>query len=324
MDIESIIQQKLHVKTIGSSEIIQSLWSGYGNIIRYKVEGYSKPTVVVKHIKFPTQNQHPRGWNSDLSHQRKLKSYQVELAWYGQWAEDCGNSCRIPKCLAIAEEGDESLIILEDLDGAGYPLRKHHASLEEMKVCIAWLANFHALHIHKEPNQLWEKGTYWHLETRPEELKVLKDVNLKKFAHQIDEQLDKCQFQTIIHGDAKLANFCFSLDSTQVAAVDFQYIGRGSGTKDLAYFIGSCVSEAECEKYVPKLLDYYIQILNNSIKTQNLSINLDKLENELRQVFPIAWADFHRFLKGWSPGHWKIHRYSEKITQGVIEKLSMN
>ena len=38
---------------------------------------------------------------------------------------------------------------------------------------------------------------------------------------------------------------------------------------------------------------------------------------------PFAWADFHRFLKGWSPSHWKINDYSERITRGVIESFEV-
>lgn len=324
MNVVSAIQKALNVNTIGHAEVLQSLWSGYGNILRYKVENYTSPTVIVKHIKFPTTKDHPRGWNSDISHQRKLKSYQVESTWYTDWATSCNDSCKIPQCLSVVHDGDESLIILEDLDAAGYPVRKGDANLDEMKVCLLWLANFHSIYINKKPIGLWEKGTYWHLNTRPEELKALEDIKLKNTAYLIDQKLDECQFQTIVHGDAKLANFCFSKDSRQVAAVDFQYVGQGCGMKDVVYFIGSCISDDLCEKYVPELLDYYIDALNISIKEQNLTIDLIALENECRDLFPVAWADFHRFLKGWSPNHWKIHDYGEKITQEVIKNLSFN
>ncbi len=39
---------------------------------------------------------------------------------------------------------------------------------------------------------------------------------------------------------------------------------------------------------------------------------------------PIAWTDFYRFLKGWSPGHWKIHSYSERLAHKVVSHLQSN
>ena len=54
---------------------IQSLWSGYGSIVRYGLNDASIQSVVVKHVSLPETVAHPRGWHTDLSHQRKLKSY---------------------------------------------------------------------------------------------------------------------------------------------------------------------------------------------------------------------------------------------------------
>ena len=92
---------------------------------------------------------------------------------------------------------------------------------------------------------LWECGSYWHLGTRPDELAALEDGPLKTTAPLIDQALRQSQFQTIIHGDAKLANFCFArhhntANGSTVAAVDFQYVGAGCGIKDVTYFLGSC------------------------------------------------------------------------------------
>ena len=45
------------------------------------------------------------------------------------------------------------------------------------------------------------------------------------------------------------------------------------------------------------------------------------LEADWRALYPVAWTDFYRFLQGWSPGHWKLHRYSERLASAVLESL---
>lgn len=303
-------------------EVIQSLWSGYGSIARYSLSGSQYNTVIVKHVVLPKGGAHPRGWNTNLSHERKLKSYEVETSWYQKWAALCDDSCRIPHCLAVETEGSEVLIVLEDLDAAGYPSRVGSVSMTEMRACLSWLANFHVTYLHKEPTALWETGTYWHLETRPEELEVLTDKALKAAAEKLDIALKASPFQTFVHGDAKLANFCFSPDGDKVAAVDFQYVGGGCGMKDVAYFIGSCLYEDDCERLETQLLDIYFEELNEAVQEKRPEIDATALEQDWRSLYHVAWTDFHRFVKGWSPGHWKIHSYSERVAREVVANLS--
>ena len=75
-------------------ELIQELWSGYGQIVRIGLDGGSGGTVIAKHVRLPDRKHHPRGWNSTLSHERKLKSYQVEPIWYRDWSGRCDEHCR--------------------------------------------------------------------------------------------------------------------------------------------------------------------------------------------------------------------------------------
>ena len=309
----SIILQKTGASSLFEKEIIQELWSGYGKIMRVGLENASVDSVVVKHVQMPIYKNHPRGWNTDIGHQRKVKSYKVETTWYDKYSKN--STARLPHCLAIETKDDEVLIVMEDLDEAGYSLRKRVVTWEEIAACLAWLAEFHASYLGKIPKGLWEVGTYWHLETRPQELAVLDDQRLKEAAPIIDEKLNTCKYKTFVHGDAKLANFCFA-DDGKVAAVDFQYVGGGCGMKDVAYFIGSCLNESECERLETQILDTYFEHLQSAMKERN-----EALENEWRSLYRVAWADFHRFIKGWSPGHWKINSYSERITAEVINKL---
>ena len=314
-------------KATGADELfliedIQSLWSGYGKIMRYGLQGGSAERVVVKQVKLPDKAHHPRGWNTDISHQRKINSYHVESTWYRDWSKMCDDSCRVPQCFALQEDDEEFLMVFEDLDASGFPLRKNTVSMVEMQTCLRWLANFHATFMGKEPAGLWAVGTYWHLDTRPDELEVLDDAALKAAAEMIDQRLNNARYQTFVHGDAKLANFCFSADGKEVAAVDFQYVGGGCGMKDVAYFIGSCLYEEDCERYETELLDYYFAQLREALEQRDSAVDLDALEQEWRALYPLAWSDFHRFMKGWSPGHWKVHSYSERIARQVVARLN--
>ncbi|MBF0289018.1 MAG: phosphotransferase [SAR324 cluster bacterium] len=318
---QSVIRRSTGAKEFFEVGVIQSLWSGYGKIVRYGLKGSSMKSVVVKHVRLPEQNQHPLGLDTDRSHQRKIRSYHIEMAWYFQWSNRCDEACYVPKCLALESQGDEFLMVLEDLDAAGYPKRRSYVSKSEIRACLVWLANFHAVFMGEDPKGLWKQGTYWHLETRPDELRALSDRALKNAAVSIDQKLQETPYQTFIHGDAKLANFCFSQDGKRVAAVDFQYVGGGCGMKDVAYFIGSCLDDAECERQESLLLDFYFHSLKSALASKGITIDADALEYDWRALYPVAWTDFHRFLKGWSPGFWRGHRYSERLAREVIAEL---
>ncbi|MCC5931281.1 MAG: DUF1679 domain-containing protein [Cyclobacteriaceae bacterium] len=302
-------------------ENLQTLWSGYGQIRRYFLKDADISSIIVKHILFPKGSKHPRGWNTSLSHQRKLQSYEVEVAWYTHWNMLTNHHCRTPTCYGVKLMENEIIIVLEDLDAQGFDQRRRTVNLDQMKSCLCWLAHFHAIFMGKEPEGLWNTGTYWHLQTRPDELKALDDRVLKNAASQIDQILKDSPWQTFVHGDAKLANFCFSNKSEQVAAVDFQYVGKGCGMKDVAYFIGSCLHEEDCGTYEKTLLDHYFACLRDALQPKQKDISFDDLEENWRKLFPVAWTDFHRFLKGWSPGHWKLNSYSEQMAQYVVKNL---
>ena len=355
-------------------ESVQSLWSGYGRIVRVRLLGpdlggpsspnasspnvsspnvsspnVSSPnacspspeTAIVKHVCPPENRSHKHGWTGDVSHQRKLRSYENETNWYRNASELCNNECRVPKLMgaeskinagADSESNTEWLLVMEDLDAAGFHLRHRNVTDAQVDACLDWLANFHATFLvdttHSSKtcpagqHQLWPIGTYWHLATRPDEFASMKDGALKRAAAKIDATLNNACFQTLVHGDAKLANFCFA-DDDRVAAVDFQYVGGGCGMKDVAYFISSCFSDDECEQREQALLDNYFRKLETALtnRQQATSFPFTDIEAEWRALYLVAWADFYRFLAGWSPGHWKMHGYSERVTQTVLDQL---
>ncbi|MEO1574254.1 MAG: phosphotransferase [Pseudomonadota bacterium] len=319
----TVLRETTGATSIRRLDTLQSLWSGYGRIVRCHLEyadAAGPPSVILKHVRWPSAANHPRGWNTDRSHQRKVNSYRVETAWYQDFAARCDRHCRVPHCLRVESRDDDIYIVLEDLDAAGFDERRSVASARDIHACIDWLAQFHALFMHAPPENLWPTGTYWHLATRPDELARLDDAALHAAAAPIDARLSGSPFQTIVHGDAKLANFCFAANG-HVAAVDFQYVGGGCGMKDLAYFLGSCLDESQCERQEQALLDRYFTTLRAALAARGQALDVDALEADWRALYPVAWTDFFRFLQGWSPGHWKIHRYSQRLADQVLASL---
>lgn len=97
IDIEKEILTSTGALAIIRTQKVQSLWSGYGEIRRFVMKGGSYPSVIAKHIRLPQEHKHPRGGNSDLSHERKRKSYQVEKCWYQDYAQEITSRCRVPE-----------------------------------------------------------------------------------------------------------------------------------------------------------------------------------------------------------------------------------
>ncbi|WP_299017704.1 phosphotransferase [uncultured Photobacterium sp.] len=320
-DVLQRVAQATDAESIKETQLIQSLWGGYGELFRATLNGGCYDSVIVKHIKLPRPKQHPRGWNTALSHQRKLYSYQVEVNWYQQFANQCSPLCPVPRCLFVEAQDEEILLVLEDLGTLGFSEVHKVANSVQVKACLSWLAQFHAQHFGVEPEGLWQTGTYWHLETRPDELAALNDEPLKEAAGLIDHTLKQCRFQALVHGDAKLANFCFTPDGSKVAAVDFQYVGKGCGMKDVILFISSCVPFEECQFRVPLLLDHYFAELKRALTRFQPQVEPSLVEQEWRPLYCVAWADFQRFVKGWSPDHWKINAYTEGVAQQALTQL---
>lgn len=365
--LKSRLLEITRARAITDVEALQELWSGYGQIIRVRLDGGNVDTVIVKEVHPPRAFKQPRGWNTDASHLRKLESYRVEAAWYRDWAAELKSPCRVAMPLWIDSAGDDHTFVLEDLDAVGFSSRRERLTLDDVKVGLRWLAHLHATFMGAVATDLWSTGTYWHLGTRQEEWDAMPEADpLKSLAAAIDSKLSTAKHQTIVHGDAKVANFCWpdtsghvaadSVAADSVAAVDFQYVGRGCGVKDVAYFMGSCLSDQECQQHSDSLLDSYfdsLRLASQRVGVQRLGVRrlgvqrleseqretnsndrphapaktaarklADQIESEWRELYPYAWADFQRFLVGWCPGHFKLGEFSHAMTQQAIKSIS--
>ena len=315
-------QRILHLtqaQDIGETDLIQPLWNQYGTLSRVFLHGGTHDSVIVKHIQIPSHSSHPRGFTSSLSRERKIRSYEVETRWYQHHNKGVNEHAPTPECLGAFSEEGELFLLLEDLGNRGFDQVLSSASSREIKVTLRWLAHFHGQHLNRPPEGLWHTGTYWHLATRPEELANIEGTPLHTFASLLDARLRCDAFPTLVHGDAKLANFLFNEQRDQVAAVDFQYIGAGAAMKDVAYFLGSCLSGSECEDQEEDLLNLYFSELKTCLPGD---VDAAALEREWRTLYPIAWADFQRFMLGWSPGHRKLTFHSDATTTRAIEHIT--
>lgn len=320
-ELRQLILSQTNANDISDVEVVQELWSGYGQLIRVYLSGADVDSIIVKNIDLSGNLDHPRGWNTPTSFDRKQKSYKIEQRWYEQYGNQCTNECRIPSLIYTASRGSSTVLMLEDLNIDGFSLRKMELSLDEVKLCLDWLANFHALFMSDEPDGLWSVGTYWHLSTRTNEFQAMLDSNLKEAAHEIDIALNSCSHRTFVHGDAKVANFCFHENGKGVAAVDFQYVGGGCGMKDVAYFLGSCLDEKNLFLTESELLTFYFSALKNRLKKLRPNISFVELEKEWRLLYPICWSDFSRFLNGWMPNHSKLNGYSKEMIDLTLKRL---
>jgi len=315
-------------------ERIQELWSGYGELRRYTLRGAVATNVVVKRVRAGDDPDgaasaegghprgHPRGWGSARSHQRKLGSYRVEAAFYREFAPRCGEAARVAKCWLADTETQPWCLVLEDLDAAGYSERHTRLRGPQLQPCLEWLAEFHAIFLGAAPEDLWPTGTYWHLDTRPDELAAMApDDPLRRAAPALDARLRACASPTLVHGDAKVANFCFDQHGTSVAAVDFQYVGGGCGIQDVAYFLGSCLDEDECQRSADRHVADYAAALEAALVRHQPAVDPAAVAAEWVALYPVAWADFCRFLAGWAPDHKKLHRYSAAMVQRALTLL---
>ncbi len=300
--------------SVRRAERIQSLWSGYGELLRVHLDGGE--TVIAKWVKPPARRKNDR---ADVSDARKRRSYEVETWFYRAYAARCPSRCRVPRFVASRVSNGERLLVLEDLDAAGFPERRRTARPSELDACLDWLAAFHATFMGAAPDGLWKVGTYWHLATRREELAAIDDGALREAAPVLDRKLAESRFSTFVHGDAKLANFCFGRGSSgPVAAVDFQYVGGGCGMKDVAYLLcGDVETDAAEERH----LDVYFRALRAALVDRGVAIDVDALEVEWRALHPVACADYYRFLAGWSKAYWNSDIRGRERVRAVLRTL---
>lgn len=275
---------------------IARLWAGMGNIYRVTYSASPPKSFIVKYIR-PNLPGKP-----SVGDKRKLDSYIVEANLYEKYAkmfiED--HNVRLPMPYKVERNMQSStkstiIICMQSLDDMGYDYDDVHERV------MHWMASFHAATWQMDTQDVQPVGSYWHLETRQGEWQDMPrsgwEGRLKLAAKAIDERLKNDPLQCWVHGDAKDANI-LKFDADTVAFCDFQYVGRGPPTKDLAYyFCSNHVDDAETQE---RLLSVYFDELVSILLKRG--VQPLPTRTQLEDSLELSFCDFCRFMSGW--GYW--------------------
>ncbi|MCF6434327.1 aminoglycoside phosphotransferase family protein [Pseudoalteromonas sp. MMG022] len=314
MNAPSMLYEILSEKfnDIIDKESSSQLWSGCGCVNRMCLDGMD---VVVKFAQVPTQLIHRNIVQTDFALARKLKSYQIELAFYQQQAARLDGVCLVPKPIHAVQRDCTTCLVLSDFSGDGFraesdPCTEHHHQV------LTWLADFHSYFMIQ--NDIgWQEGGYWHLATRPDEFQRMAHSELKTHANSIAALIRDCPYRTQIHGDAKIANFVFNSELA-VLGYDFQYLGSGLGIQDVMLYFTSVFDNDGLYTHADELLEYYFVKLADNLITKHSMQNSRDIVSCWRELWPVVWSDFHRFLLGWKPDHFKINDYMCEQSQNTL------
>ena len=305
MEIEQNVREGL--RKIGADEVIDiveiaSVWKGYGKVFRVYLENYEVDSAVVK-VTYGVRDQ-----NFSESHYRKQLSYKVETVWY-QALGTAEFGFRTPRYLGNFKGSGYSGLVLEDLDTAGF-VGTDGVTDVQTKFSLQWLQAFHSTFLGQSYEWVWERGGYWHLDTRKTELAQMPEGPWKDNARQFDLALSRSIPLTLLHGDAKVSNFCWN--GSQAAAFDFQYVGKGAGIVDVMLFLRRVLGENPESGKVEDWLQFYCDCWLRESRT-----SLPWLKSWI-DLFPIAWADYDRFRLGWSPRA-KVSAFGQQqLQKGLI------
>ncbi|TMP39467.1 phosphotransferase [Pseudoalteromonas rubra] len=306
-----------HVMTmLPDSQHSKALWSGCGHIYKFSYQG---DMLVAKVASVPAQLDHRHITQSEHSLNRKHRSYEKELMFYRDTAHSYAIECALPEAKAFANRDEAFVFVFTDFETQGYR-NVSKAEPTHVTQMVAWLARFHAIGLVSScAPKVYGRGNYWHLGTRPDEYERMMPGLLKSSANQIDQRLRDCPYQTLIHGDAKLANFAFSRN--QALGYDFQHIGQGIGVADVMLLLTSLYCGRDLELHAEHYLNLYFEHLSEALAPSWPLELFNDLEKSWRKLWTFVWADFHRFLLGWKPDHEKLTSYMLLQTELCLAQL---
>lgn len=292
--VQSLVHQ-VGYSQVKNIHVVQSLWAGYGRLYSCIADGDS---LIVKHFTPPGTNE-----KESEDHMRKLKSYSVERVFYETLSQKLiDRGCIVPACVGCVEENGSIAIVMRDLGAqyGDYDVRRGNClNMEEGKRLLSYLARFHAVNWGQASVEgLWDEGSFWQLGTRMEELRFL-DSSWKRWgldremALRIHALVRELPHRTIVHGDAKAANFFWFSDA--VGGYDLQYAGSGSPMRDIAYTLGCSMQEHLIEAHEESLLRHYHDELSSLLAPEHAAAYSFET---MQEAYDLCVADLVRFMCG--------------------------
>jgi aminoglycoside phosphotransferase (APT) family kinase protein len=292
-------------------DVLTQCWGGLASIISVSVPSIDSRSTVNFVAKCVRQFRYEHSSNlHSIGDARKMQSYRAEAAFYqnGHVHVLLSNGCCVPRPLLVHAEHPDShffVICMTRLTGSSV----NSMGLDESLAALTWLARLHAIFWGKDradaavKNGLQEQGGYWYLDTRQIELAAMPsdgwEGRLKMAARAIDWRLKNDALLTIVHGDAKSANMLFDTHSGDdrrgfvCQMMDFQYMGRASAAKDLAYAL-TCACDVPEEEQ--SLLYHYHSELCSALRGHGATKL--PLFSDLQDSLAIAYADLGRWMSG--------------------------
>ena len=225
-------------------------------------------------VKYPTDDPTQR-FTADA-----LVFYIREVIFYRDLAPDAPFTT--PKCFAqaIATDNSDFTIVMEDIGHFRSLNQLEGVSLEESKILLSTLADFHAMwwgspklagmqgHFpplsnatyHAVLPMLWAGG--WpsveehagHL--IPDSVRSIGEIWGGKVEWMLDNLMTP---QTLCHGDFRADNLMFN--GNKPVAIDFQIVGTGSGMYDVGYFISQSIDTEVRRGHDRELVNHYLDRL---------------------------------------------------------------
>ena len=282
------------------------LWAGMGAVYELVVSADGIPdfAIVAKRISLPKNC-------SSIGDRRKKDSYDCEAAFYacgGGFAERLIKAGAAVPFPLLVERTPALTICMTKLVG-----RSGSMHGEQTAAALSWLAKLHASTWGAAradaavAGGLQAQGTYWYLDTRPDELAAMPhrgwEGRLRLAARALDERLKAGALQCVVHGDAKDANMLFASDGAALL-YDFQYCGKAPPTKDLAYAL-TCASNAPEQE--ARLLEGYHAELSALLRASG---DAPPGLSQIQASLGLALADLGRWMSGWG---WWGHDLSHRI-----------